>query len=65
MDDLKTVRQAAFDAGVARQTVARWLKERKLKGKKTQVGHLNATLVSVADVRKLKEAHPPGRPRGK
>jgi len=63
MPDEMTMRQAAIEAGVSRQTVSVWLKAGKLKGRKTKVGHLMATLVSVADVRKLKEAQPRGRPR--
>ena len=63
MDDLQTVRQAAEIAGVDRHTISGWLKAGKLKGKRTKVGHLTATLVSVADVRALKEAQPRGRPR--
>jgi len=62
-DNLKTVRQAAIDAGVDRNTIARWLKAGKLKGKKTRVGHLTATLVSVKEVQRLKDAQPRGRPR--
>ncbi|HZL35837.1 MAG TPA: hypothetical protein VFC78_11045 [Tepidisphaeraceae bacterium] len=63
MSDTKTIRQAAIEAGVARQTVGAWVKAGKLKGKKTKIGHLSATLVSVAQVRALKAAEPRGRPR--
>ena len=63
MDETKTVRQAAEETGVGRHTIARWLKAGKLKGKKTKIGHLTATLVSVEAVRKLKAAQPRGRPR--
>jgi predicted site-specific integrase-resolvase len=65
MSKLQTARQAAIEIGIARQTIARWLKDGKLKGKKTKIGHLTATLVSVSDVRKLKAAQPRGRPRAK
>lgn len=65
MDDLKTIRQAALEAEVSRQAIARWVKAGTLKGKKTKVGHLTATLVSVAAVRKLKADQPRGRPRSK
>ena len=63
MDDLKPMRKAADAAGVTRQTIARWVKSGKLKGKKAKVGHLTATFVSVSVVRKLKADQPRGRPR--
>jgi len=65
MSDQKTVKEAAAAAGVDRHTIARWVKTGKLKGKKTTVGNLVATLVSVSEVRKLKAAQPRGRPRGR
>ncbi|HEX4796188.1 MAG TPA: hypothetical protein VH370_20530 [Humisphaera sp.] len=63
MDDVQAVNRAAEITGVARGTISRWLKSGKLKGKKTTVGNLVATLVSVAAVRKLKASQPRGRPR--
>lgn len=65
MDKLKTVKQAGIETGVARQTISRWLNAGKLKGKKTKVGNLSATLVNISDVLKLKESQPRGRPAKK
>lgn len=56
------MRQAAIETGVARQTISRWLKAKKIKGKPTKVGRMPAMLVSVADVLRLREAETRGRP---
>lgn len=63
MDDLQTIRQAAEIAGVARQSVAAWVKLGLLKGKPAKVGHIQATLVSVARVKELAKQRRPGRPK--
>ena len=63
MDDLQTIRKAAEVTGTARQSIATWVKLGLLKGRAATVGHIKATLVSVAAVRELAKQRPPGRPR--
>lgn len=57
------ITRAAEIAGVTRQSVAAWVKLGLLVGKPTRVGNITATLVSVAEVRKLAKSRKPGRPR--
>jgi hypothetical protein len=63
MDDLQIISKAAKLAGVARQSVTRWVQEGLLKGTPIQIGNLNATLVSIRAVKELAKQRRPGRPR--
>jgi len=65
MDDWQSVRKAAEAAGVARNSVAKWVKLGLLKGKPATLGHIKATLVSVAKVKELAKERKPGRPAKK
>ncbi len=55
--------RAAKSAGVHRVTVAKWVSEGKLKTRTKPVRNLTATLVNLAEVRKLVGGGlKPGRP---
>ena len=63
-DDWQPLSKAATLAGVHRLTLGRWVKARKLRTRTGYVRNLKATLVNVADVKKLVgEGVRPGRPR--
>ena len=62
MDDLQSMRKAAEAVGVDRKSVERWVRMGLLIGKPATVGHIKATLVSVAKVRELAKQRRPGRP---
>jgi predicted site-specific integrase-resolvase len=64
--DLIPMRDAAKLAGVARETVSRWVQAGRLKRvEHKQVRNLVATLVDPKEVQKLAEMITSGRPRRK
>lgn len=65
MDDWQTIRKAAEQAGVARNSVARWVRMGLLRGVPTKVGHIQGTLVSISQVKRLAKTRKPGRPKSR
>ena len=62
-DDLRPINEAAELAEVHRNTLGRWVKAGKLKPRRELRGNMMATLVSLAEVRRLVgEGLKPGRP---
>ena len=64
MDDMRPMSEVAELAGVDRNTLARWVKAKKLKSRTAMVRNLKATLVSLSEVKALvAKGVRPGRPR--
>lgn len=62
MEEMVSIRRAAAIAGIAENTVRRWIKQKKVSVREEKVGHVLAKLVSVKEVEKLAREIRTGRP---